>query len=248
MKKLFWKAYNDVQFHFGGWRTAWAVLWNPFFFIRKNLFKNINELAPLLTGRVLDFGCGAKPYRSSFVNCDEYIGCDIAMSGHSHENEDVDCFYDGKTLPFQDESFDGIFSSEVFEHIFNLEEIIRELNRVLKPGGQMLITVPFVWNEHEQPYDFARYTSFGISDLLQRNGFEIIELRKSNTYCEALVQMWIEYLRGVFAKTTVNRYLGLIFQLGILAPMTTLGIVLTSILPKNDIFYNNLIVLCKKIR
>lgn len=246
MKKLFWKAYSDVQFHFGGWRTVWAVLWNPFFFIRKNLFTNINELAPLLTGRVLDFGCGAKPYRSSFVNCEEYIGCDIDMSGHSHENENVDCFYNGKTLPFQDESFDGIFSSEVFEHIFNLEDIIIELQRVLKTGGVMLVTLPFVWNEHEQPYDFGRYTSFGITDLLSRNGFEVIELRKSTLYFEAIWQMGIEFFRSSFHAHVSNRYILLLFQLLVLAPSTFLGILLAWVFPKNDTLYNDVIVLCRK--
>lgn len=51
---------------------------------------------------------------------------------------------------------------------FHIQEIVKELNRVLKENGEMLITVPFVWNEHEIPYDFGRYTSFGIIDLLQK--------------------------------------------------------------------------------
>lgn len=236
----------DVQFHFGGNRTLFAVLLNPFFFIRKGLFYSITKLTPKLHGRVLDFGCGAKPYQKYFTECSEYIGCDIEVSGHSHTNENIDVYYDGKHLPFEDNSFDGIFSSEVFEHIFNLEGILAELKRVLKNGGVMLVTLPFVWNEHEQPYDFARYTSFGIKDLLERNGFEIVELHKSNTYCEVIFQMWIEYFRSSWEHFTTNIYMKLLFQVFVLCPMTVLGLVLSVILPKNDTLFNNIIVLCRK--
>lgn len=135
LKHKFWDIYNEVKFHFGGSRTFFAALLNPFFFIRKGLFYNITQLAPRLSGRVLDFGCGAKPYRKYFTECSEYIGCDIEVSGHSHINENIDVYYDGKHLPFENDSFDCIFSSEVFEHIFNLEDILNELKRVLKSGG-----------------------------------------------------------------------------------------------------------------
>lgn len=246
LKRKFWDIYNEVQFHFGGSRILFAVLLNPFFFIRKGLFYNITKLAPKLHGRVLDFGCGAKPYRKFFTECSEYIGCDVEVSGHSHINENIDVYYDGKHLPFDDNSFDGIFSSEVFEHIFNLEEMLMELRRVIKKGGVMLVTLPFVWNEHERPYDFARYTSFGIKDLLERNGFEIVELHKSNTYCEVIFQMWIGYFRSSWEHFTTNIYMKLLFQVFVLCPMTVSGLVLSVILPKNDTLFNNIIVLCRK--
>lgn len=246
MKNKFLEILADVQFHFGGFKTILAVFLNPFYFIRKNLYYNISELATNLSGKVLDFGCGSKPYRSCFINCQEYVGCDIEVSGHSHRNESIDVFYDGKTLPFTDNSFDGIFSSEVFEHIFNLEEILQELNRVLKPDGLMLVTLPFLWNEHEQPYDFARYTSFGIIDLLKRNGFEIVELRKSTLYFEAIWQMGLEFLRSSFNRVVSNGYINLLFQLLVIAPVTILGIILSKVLPSNDTLYNNVVLLCRK--
>ncbi len=77
----------------------------------------------------------------------------------------------------------------------------------------MLITVPFVWNEHEIPYDFGRYTSFGIIDLLQKNGFEIIELRKSTCYVEALATMSAEYVRYELSKHVKNSVLLLLCYL-----------------------------------
>src|SRR5258708_2808304 len=96
-------------------------LGNPFYFIRSALYKRIKQFAPQLQGRLLDFGCGSKPYQSLFINATEYIGLDYESKGHSHATEHIDVMYDGKTIPFPDGHFNSVFSSEVFEHIFNLE-------------------------------------------------------------------------------------------------------------------------------
>src|SRR6516225_8308589 len=95
----------------------------PAYLTRNSLLKTISKLAPQLKGRLLDFGCGAKPYKTLFA-VDEYIGLDFENPGHPHLNEQIDVFYDGKTIPFENACFDSIFSSEVFEHIFNIEDIL----------------------------------------------------------------------------------------------------------------------------
>jgi SAM-dependent methyltransferase len=166
---------------------------NAFYFIRNALLKKIEQYAPELNGRLLDFGCGSKPYQSLFTNVTEYIGVDYAGEGHSHVNESIDVMYDGKTIPFPDEHFDSIFTSEVFEHIFNLESIIPELKRVMKKRSKILITCPFVWNEHEVPVDYARYTQFALKHLLEKNGFEILIQDKSGDFIMALHQMRMVY-------------------------------------------------------
>lgn len=136
--------YFESQFLFNGKRGLLAIFTNPFYFVRKHLYANIKIQAPLFAGDVLHFGCGSKPYKSLFTNCKSYIGCDVEISGHEHRNEIIDVFYDGEEIPFKDHQFDYILSSETFEHIFNLNEIAAELNRVLKLNGKMLLTVPFV--------------------------------------------------------------------------------------------------------
>src|SRR5205809_647343 len=101
----------------------------PAFLTRNRLLKKISVHAPALKGRLMDFGCGSKPYRSLF-EVEEYIGIDFENPGHPHFNEQIDVFYNGKQIPFADEHFDCVFSSEVFEHVFNLDEVIKEINRV----------------------------------------------------------------------------------------------------------------------
>ncbi len=224
------------------------VFSNPFFFIRKRLYDNIRKFAPKLKGDVLDFGCGSKPYKSLFTTADNYIGLDIEVSGHSHKNEQIDVYYDGKTIPFNDNHFNHVFATEVFEHVFNIDEVLPEINRVMKPGGFLLITCPFVWPEHEKPYDFARYTSFGIQHLLQKNGFEIKELVKAGNFIETHAQITMYLLYCYLPKKPLILYL-LLHQLFIL-PIIVVISVLNKILPekikRNDLFSNNIVLAVKK--
>lgn len=236
---------RKAQFDFSK-RYKWTAFWTcPFFFVRKNLYKNIRELAPELKGSILDFGCGAKPYQDLFVNSTKYVGLDIEVSGHDHTSESIDVYYDGKTIPFGDESFDNIFSSEVYEHVPNLDGIMDELHRVLKQGGYMLATAPFVWNEHEIPYDFTRYTSFGIRALLEKHGFEIVDYRKSTSCLEMVYQMKAEYYRYQFqnVKSPMVRHA---IQRTLISFQTLKGLILSKILPVNWSFYGDNIILCRK--
>ena len=92
-----------------------GLLINPFYISRRALLHNINKFAKTITsGRLLDVGCGSAPYKRLFT-VDEYVGLDIEESGHDHEKSEVDVFYDGKTIPFNDSYFDHVFSSEVFD-------------------------------------------------------------------------------------------------------------------------------------
>ncbi|OSZ76877.1 hypothetical protein CAP36_10600 [Chitinophagaceae bacterium IBVUCB2] len=166
---------------------------NAFYFTRGALYKKIKQFAPQLHGRLMDFGCGSKPYQSLFINATEYIGVDYAGEGHSHTNESIDVLYDGKKIPFPDEYFDGAFSSEVVEHVFNLEEILPEIARVIKREGKLLITCPFVWPEHEVPVDYARYTQFALKDLLEKNGFSLL-VAHCNKYLDCLYIVLLECL------------------------------------------------------
>jgi SAM-dependent methyltransferase len=80
-------------------------------------------------------------------------------------------------LPFASRTFDTVLATEVLEHVENVERAASELFRVLQPGGHALITVPYLYPTHEAPYDFRRFTHFGLADLLKRHGFEVLSLQ-----------------------------------------------------------------------
>jgi SAM-dependent methyltransferase len=165
---------------------------HPLYLIRNGLLRAFRKLAPELSGRLMDFGCGLKPYRSLFT-VNEYIGVEYLGAGDTYDNSAADVFYDGHTLPFPDGHFDSIFSGEVFEHVFNLPEILPELNRVLKPGGRILVSCPFSFGEHEVPADFARYTSFAMKHMLESNGFRVLTQLKTGSFLEAIIQLRMVY-------------------------------------------------------
>lgn len=221
-----------------------GIFINPFYFIRKGLLKGIEKNTQQLKGNLLDFGCGSKPYKDLF-EVENYIGVDVFERGHPHETESIDVYYDGKFLPFKNEYFDSMFSSQVFEHIFNLDQMLLELKRVLKKDGFALFTVPFVWDEHEIPYDFGRYSSFGIKYLLEKNGFEILSLDKSTKFLETIFQLWNLYL--YHKLYTKNKYLNIFINFIFISPFTILGIIISALLPNNKNLYHDNIVLAKKI-
>ena len=217
------------------------------YILRSKLFKSISIQAQKLKGKMLDFGCGSKPYRSLF-DVDEYVGVDFMGEGHSHENEQIDVFYDGKTLPFPDDTFDSVFSSEVFEHVFNLEEMVVEIKRVMKPGALILVTCPFAIPEHEEPNDYARYSSFGLKHLFLKNGFSVDHFEKIGNHWDALVQLRIT-LFSLVLLPKLNR-IPVLNKLipGIVYFYFNIKYLLFSKLfqKKNQLYLNNLII-CKKL-
>jgi len=221
---------------------------NPYYFVRKGIYKGVQKHAHYLTGKVMDFGCGSKPYRS-LVNCTEYIGVDFENEGHPHETEQIDIFYDGKRIPLEDQTIDAVLSSEVFEHIFNLPDILQELNRVMKNGAPILITCPFVWKEHEEPHDYARYTLFALDHLLVENGFEEVVREKSGNFAEVIFQ-FINLLFYDRFYGKANRFLltRMIFTYFIILPVNLFGLVFSKLFQHQKKMYLNNIIVYKKCR
>jgi len=217
---------------------------HPFYFARKALLETFTELSSEIHGRVLDVGCGQKPYITLF-NYTEYIGMDVEQSGHPHQNEEIDVFYDGKTFPFPDNSFDSVITSQVLEHVFTPDLFLKEINRVLKPGGKLLLSVPFVWDEHEQPYDFARYSSFGLSHILTENQFSIKRHIKTLPDIRVIFQIYNTYIYKLLFKKRPSRIFA---KLVFIIPNNILGILLNFILPKNNDLYLDNVVLAHKLK
>lgn len=223
-----------------------GIFTNPFYLPRRELFRIIKILsAKINEGDLLDVGCGSKPYRSLF-KVDKYIGLDIENEGHNHDYEEVDMFYDGITFPFDDKIFDNVICNQVLEHVFNPDKFLKEINRVLRKDGLFLLTVPFLWDEHEKPFDFARYSSFGLKHILNENGFEIQQQYKTNSHV-GIIFIFINIILYKLIQTK-NIKLNLIINTLILSPFNILSIIFSSIkLPNKDIYIDN-IILAKKIK
>ncbi len=219
-----------------------GLFFNPFYFARKGLYDSVRELAPQISGRVLDVGCGSRPYETLFV-VNEYVGLELDTP-ENRKNKNADVFYDGSVLPFEAGHFDAVICNQVLEHVFEPDVFLSELSRVLKPGGRLLLTVPFVWDEHEQPRDFGRYSSFGLAALLRKHYFEVLAQRKTVSDVRAVFQLLNAYLYKITA--TPNRYLNLLIALLLMAPVNLTGKAIAWVMPRNPDFYLDNVVLAEK--
>lgn len=234
------RAFLQRQSFFPDWL---GIFLNPFYFARRGLADAIQVYSQSLRGSLLDVGCGTKPYQSYFA-VDRYIGLDLD-SEDSRSRGIADYFYDGSIFPFLDETFDGILCNQVLEHVFNPDQFLSEIHRVMKPGAKLLLTVPFVWDEHEQPYDYARYSSFGLIALLERNNFRVLEHRKLGADCSVLFQLLNAYLYKI--SKNWNRYIQLSFTFLVMGTINLIGLSLRPFLPSNPDLFLDHIVLAEKI-
>ena len=234
LKKFYFKEMHNP--------SLFSIFFNPFYFARRGLYKNISQLANNVQGNTLDVGCGSKPYKSLY-QFSIYSGLEIDTP-ENRELKDADYFYDGKTFPFENDMFDSVVMNQVFEHIFNPDQCLDEVSRVLKSGGILLLTIPFAWDEHEQPFDYARYSSFGIRSILEKHGFYIIEQRKSVSDIRVIFQLLSLYVYKKLRSS--NSLLNLLVILAFIAPINIIGILINIILPKNEDLYLDNIILAKK--
>ncbi len=219
-----------------------GLLTNPFYLARRGLREAIASLSPRVQGRTLDIGCGRKPYRDLFRSS-EYVGLEIDTP-ENRARKNADCYYDGTVFPFPNGSFDSIVCSEVLEHVFEPAVFLAEMCRILRDGGLVLLTVPFVWDEHEQPADYARYSSFGLRHLLEKHGFVLLEQRKTLPNLAALCQLINAYTYKVTAGR--NPYLNLLWTVLLMSPVNLLGRILGTLLPDNPDLYLDNVVLAQK--
>ncbi|WP_244932693.1 class I SAM-dependent methyltransferase [Leptospira yanagawae] len=218
------------------------VFRNPFYITRRALYKAISIFSKQFSGgQLLDIGCGTKPYQPLFT-VQNYVGMDYEKGG-TNNNPDADFFYDGKIFPFKNKSFEFALATEVLEHVFEPDSFLSEIHRVLKEDGLLLLTVPFSWDEHEQPYDYGRYTSFGLKYLLEKNGFQVLEQIKTGDFVLTVFQLFATYCYYNLSKNWFIYKLSLIFFFG---PFQLLGILLSFLLPKNMNLYLDNVVLAQK--
>ena len=162
-------------------------LGDPFSLLSKNWLvwrigrKHVASVAHLARGRTIDIGCGEQPLRPLFNgHAERIIGID--HPGMFHPADHVQVFGSGLALPFRDGAFATALSFQVLEHVPEPEQLLREAIRVLEPGGHLILTAPHIWNEHEVPYDFFRFTRYGLAHLFRKVGFEIVEIRPMAGY------------------------------------------------------------------
>jgi SAM-dependent methyltransferase len=148
----------------------------PYAALRAGLAERVDHFAKQIQGGVLvDVGCGTRPYENLF-NVDQYIGVDVYVSGRSLRAKRPDLWYDGEHLPFEDESVDHVLCTQVLQYVRDPHAFVRELSRVLRVGGTLILTAPQSEPTTESPFDRFRYTEAGLSLLCTEHAFELVEI------------------------------------------------------------------------
>lgn len=181
----------------------------------KPLLENIKNFSKKANSEnvknILDLGCGTKPYESFFPFAEKFIGFDV------EKNERVDFVGFNWDLPFQNNEFDALISTQVLEHTAKISETVQEIRRVVKAGGLIYVSVPLTFPEHGIPYDFYRFTRFGLREIFK--DFEVIKIEPHNGYLATLFRLWstfLNYFPGakyfLFPIFFVNNSFGIFFD------------------------------------
>jgi SAM-dependent methyltransferase len=230
------KTYNDSTY-IPNWL---GLISNPYFIVRKELYGFMEEMKTQVEGVVLDVGCGQQPYRHLF-NARSYVGLEIDTE-QNRASKKADLFYSGDRFPLEDSSVDVVICNQVFEHVFNPLSFLTEVKRVLKPGGKLILTAPFMWEEHESPHDFARYTSFGLDHLLRNHGFKLLRFRKNVSGLKAICQLFL--MHTINPNLHARRRLYWLFSLPLICFINTLSLFARR---KNEAFYLDACLLAERL-
>ena len=187
------------------------------------------KFSPLYTGTLYDLGAGESPYKDFFLQyATHYIAVDWSGSYHATK---ADIAADlNKPLPIDSSVADTVVSLSVMEHLCEPQMMLNEAFRILKPGGAMVLQVPWQWWIHEAPYDFFRYTPYGLNYLFEKAGFVDINIEPQSGYFTTVILKWNYFSNRFVRGPNVLRCLVKVA----LIPMWYVGQKLAPLLDKLD--------------
>ncbi len=180
-------------------------------YFHRDVEKEVKRFADSLAegSLVLDAGAGEGKYREYFRHC-RVIGVDNCVGDSSWDYSSLDVVGDLHLLPFKDNLFDAIICIVVFEHLKNPFKAMKELSRVLKKGGKIFAVFPFMWEIHQRPYDFFRYSEYGFKSLAEYSNLSVIEIKELGCFFRVLHYMAASFIKESL-KNIFALFLALIF-------------------------------------
>lgn len=137
------------------------------------------------TGTVLDVGCGDRWVERELAPGCSYVGLDSLATGRDCYGARPAVFADAAQLPIRSDALDAVLMLEVIEHLAEPFAALEEAWRCLRPGGRLVVSVPFLYPVHDAPHDFQRFTEHGLALALQRVGFGVTSLERRLPALEA---------------------------------------------------------------
>lgn len=148
---------------------------------------------------VLDAGAGECWYKP-FFDDKKYFACDFGKGKKAWDYGNLDFYCDLSHISIKDKAINAVLATQVLEHLSEPGGFLKEAYRILKPKGKIYLTAPFYGKIHQEPYDFFRYTKYGLKYMLEKAGFEVEELSPHGGYFLCVGNMLIRCHRNLFPK------------------------------------------------
>lgn len=205
------------------------------------LYRSLRRELPRLGGRVLDAGCGDTPYREWFGPVTEYVGLDLQPGPR------VDVVAKpGEPWPLPGGHFDVLLCSQVLEHVEGLPLVQAEMDRVLRPGGTLVLSFPFLYNEHGVPFDFQRFTAHRAPLLFP--SYEVVALERQGGIGSTIGLLLLNWVDQALNANLATRLLK-----GVLLPVWVPGCLIVNLLglaldwcDHTGAFYSNVLIMLRK--
>jgi len=239
-------SYKLIPFLTGDKHAPDVNIFNLNYLNWRALKKSAIASSPYINGVCADIGSGVSPYKKYFLpRALEYISIDYSIVNkvafHSCES-----YLEGdiKDLPLQDGQCDTAIVTQVLEHVDDTYKAMSEVQRALKKGGILILSTPFIYQEHIAPYDYYRFSENGLKYIL--SGFEILEFHRHGYFGTAIISQINGFLWIVASKNKKFRnFIALPFLLVLFATNNVLGMALDLIKIKE--FTPNFWIIAKKL-
>lgn len=193
LSKVLWNKFND--------KFGKSIL-HPQYYLKNFEYQAIIELKKKAKGTLVDIGCGRQAYKKYLLgSVDQYIGVDHPETAKMYQDgEKPDFFADAQDLPFKNNFCETASMISVLEHIPNPGKAISEAYRILKPGGYFVLITVQSYPLHDAPYDYYRYTQYGLKTLFKESGFTKVTTKPLGSYPIFAGQMLNVYLLNKLKK------------------------------------------------
>ena len=221
---------------------------HPAYWCRTRIDGAVWDHAKLAHGVLLDIGCGTKPYEQSFrPYIERYIGLEYSPES-GYRGNSADLCGDAAALPLADASVDTILCTEVLEHVPDPERTIAEFARVLRPGGAIISTAPFVFPIHDA-HDYFRYSPDGIAVIMKRHGLTVEKVEALSGTAVTIALMFNLYWFGAIMWTKWLYPFGLVLRplfLLFAFIVNVVGGIFEMLLPSSQLSFDHLTIAGKK--
>ena len=190
-------------------------------------------------GRTLDLGAGRLSYRPLIKKFAlEYVSSDFKKT-----HPEIDIVANAQDLNMiKNDEFDTVFCSQVLEHVPEPQKVFDEIKRIMKPGGNAILTVPFLGYLHNEPYDYFRYTKYSLRYMADKSGFKVVEIRESGGFFCFLGYIWSTLFVGFFSGFPVLNFIALFINI----PISCTFVFLDFLIKGKKIMPLNYLVILKK--